>query len=124
MAQPHDEGDQIDIGHGDDQIGGEPRRQDPCLLGQRSQVRALNPQPRIEHQGRQQKQEEGHVQGLVDDLEIAETDMSYPEAGCWPDGREGVGTDQKPEQMMMDELGQGAKREVAAIPTHFFWRRM
>jgi hypothetical protein len=55
------------------------------------------------------------VQGLVDDSEIAETDISYPEAGCWPDGGEGVGTDQKPQQVMIDELRQGAKREIAAI---------
>lgn len=55
------------------------------------------------------------MQGLADDSEITETDISYPEAGCWPDGGEGVGTDQKPEQVMMDELGQRSKREVAAI---------
>lgn len=55
------------------------------------------------------------MQVLIDDSKIAETDVSNPEAGGWPDGREGVDADQKPEQVMMDELGQRAKREVAAI---------
>ncbi len=46
------------------------------------------------------------MQGLIDDSEIAETDISYPETRGWPDGRERVGTDQKPEQVMMDKLTQ------------------
>ena len=53
------------------------------------------------------------MQVLIDDSKIAETDVSNPEAGGWPDGREGVGADQQPEQVMMDKLGQGEKADVA-----------
>ena len=55
------------------------------------------------------------MQGLIDDSEIAETDVSNPEADGWPYGSEGVCADQEPKQVMMDKLGQRAKREVAAI---------
>ncbi len=52
---------------------------------------------------------------LVEDREITQTDIPHPETGCWPYGRDGVGADQEPKQVMMDKLGQRAKREVAAI---------
>lgn len=55
------------------------------------------------------------MQSLVEDSKIAETDISHPETGCWPYGRDGVCADQEPKQVMMDELGQGAKREITAI---------
>ncbi|MDH4328234.1 MAG: hypothetical protein OEV77_06920, partial [Nitrospira sp.] len=56
---------------------------------------------------------------LIKDSEIAKTDIPYPEARCRPNGGEGVGADQKPQQVMMDELGQGEKTEVAALHSYF-----
>ena len=60
------------------------------------------------------------MQGLVEESEITETDMSYPEASSGRDGGEYVGADQKPEQVMMDELGQGTEGKVTAIAIHLF----
>jgi hypothetical protein len=54
------------------------------------------------------------MQVLVEDSEIAETGIPYPEAGCRPHGGDGVCEDQEPQQVMMDKLGQGEKADVAA----------
>lgn len=64
------------------------------------------------------------MQRLVEDLEIAEADLSYPQTGGWPDCGEHIDADQKPQEVMMDELRQGANREVVAILTHFAQQRI
>lgn len=52
---------------------------------------------------------------LVEDLEITKRKVPNPQAGCRPHGGNGIRADQKPKQVMMDELGQGEKADVAAI---------
>lgn len=52
---------------------------------------------------------------LVEDLKIAKRDIANPKPGCRPYGGDGVRADQKPQQMMMDELSQGQEADVAAI---------
>jgi hypothetical protein len=60
------------------------------------------------------------MQVLVEDSEIAETDIPYPEAGCRPYGRDGVGTDQEPQQVMMDKLGQGKNADIVTFHMELF----
>ena len=55
------------------------------------------------------------MQILVEDSEIAETDIPYPEAGCRPHGGDGVCDDQEPQQVVMDELGQRKNADIVAF---------
>src|ERR671912_259526 len=82
-------------------------------------MRRLHAQPGIEHECRKQQQQKRHLGVGLEDREIAERHLPDPQAGGWKRRGYRVSADQKPEQMMVNELRQGRKRRCAFLHWSF-----
>ena len=60
------------------------------------------------------------MEPLMIDRDITEGEIPNPKAWCRPQDGEGIRADQKPKQMMVDELGYREKRDFSAIHLYVF----
>jgi hypothetical protein len=56
----------------------------------------------------------------LENWNVAQVNVPDPQTGRGKDGGNGVGADQEPEQMMVDELRQSEERESAVIHIYLF----
>jgi hypothetical protein len=67
-------------------------------------VRGLYAEARIEHQGGEKDQQQGHMNLGLEDRKVSQPDVSDPEAGFRQDSGNRIGADQHPEEIAVDEL--------------------
>jgi len=60
----------------------------------------------------------------LENWDVSELHVSDPQADRRKDGGDGIGTDQKPEQMVVDEQGQREKREFSVCHSYCFLDRL
>jgi len=60
------------------------------------------------------------MERFLEDVQLTKCLISYPETGSRPDGREHVRADQEPQQVMMNEVGDGVERESTTIHCNGF----